>query len=95
MVNIKYKPGLDGPQPSSYPAPSQQYQTKNTARVATSQVSADLVLAVVYRLDTLTMSWGPDVRKTLGGSILFFHTLTWWAPYCHPLHVLLPIPVVC
>lgn len=26
------------------------------------------------------MSWVPDVRKTLGGSILFFHTLTWWAP---------------
>ena len=25
------------------------------------------------------MSWVPDVRKTLGGSILFFHTLTWWA----------------
>ena len=24
MVNIKYKPGLDGPQPSSNPAPSQQ-----------------------------------------------------------------------
>ena len=27
----------------------------------------------------LTMSWVPDVRKTLGGSILFFHTLTWSA----------------
>jgi len=26
------------------------------------------------------MSWVPDVRKTLGGSILFFHTLTWWVP---------------
>ena len=26
------------------------------------------------------MSWVPNVRKTLGGSILFFHTLTWWAP---------------
>ena len=26
------------------------------------------------------MSWVPDVRKTLGGSILFFHMLTWWAP---------------
>ena len=26
------------------------------------------------------MSWVTDVRKTLGGSILFFHTLTWWAP---------------
>ena len=25
------------------------------------------------------MPWVPDVRKTLGGSILFFHTLTWWA----------------
>ena len=24
------------------------------------------------------MSWVPDVRKTLGGSILFFHTLMWW-----------------
>ena len=26
------------------------------------------------------MSWVPDVRKTLGQSILVFHTLTWWAP---------------
>ena len=26
------------------------------------------------------MSWVLDVRKTPGGSILFFHTLTWWAP---------------
>ena len=26
------------------------------------------------------MSWVPDVRKTLGGSILFFNMLTWWAP---------------
>ncbi len=26
------------------------------------------------------MSWVPDVRKTLGGSILFFHMLTWWPP---------------
>ena len=25
------------------------------------------------------MSWVPDVRKTLGGIILFFHALTWWA----------------
>ena len=28
----------------------------------------------------ITMSRVPDVRKTLGGSILFFRTLTWWAP---------------
>ena len=26
------------------------------------------------------MSWVLDVWKTLGGSFLFFHTLTWWAP---------------
>ena len=26
------------------------------------------------------MSWVPNVRKTLGGNILFFHMLIWWAP---------------
>ena len=44
-----------------------------------SQVSADLVLfsclLTIYAHNVV----GPTCQETLGGSILFFHTLTWWA----------------
>ena len=95
MVNIKYKPGLDGPQPSSNPASSQQYQTKNTARVATSQVSADLVLfsclLTIYAHNVV----GPRCQENTRRKHFIFPYADVVGPYCHPLHVLLPIPVVC
>ena len=66
---------------------------KNTARVATSQVSADLVLfsclLTIYAHNVV----GPRCQENTRRKHFIFPYADVVGPYCHPLHVLLPIPV--
>ena len=95
MVNIKYKPGLDGPQPSSNPAPSTIPNKKNIARVATSQVSVDLVLFSCLLTMYAHNVVGPRCQENTRRKHFIFPYTDVVGPYYHPLHVLLPIPIVC
>ena len=95
MVNTKYKPGLDGPQPSSNLAPSQQYQTKQNCSSSYVPGVSDLVLFScllnIYAHNVV----GPRCQENTRRKHFIFPYADMVGPYCYPLHVLLPISVVC
>ena len=53
---------------------------KNTAQVATSQVSANLVLFSCLLTIYAHNGVGPKCQENTRRKHFIFHTLTWWAP---------------